>query len=188
MGVCPVGGLKRKRDLAVWADSVEGEFSHGHVGTVEEGSGQVSLGQLDPSNRHVLGGTHQGLGRVDDPPVRLDRAKREPDRVHVNPLDPISDRLAGRLALEGGGELVTGATSQLDLGETGDIQTSWANEASDWLEARNTLARRVPRPNQGEPTEANDLEPPTAGVTIDERQLTHEDFWSLLRDAGYETW
>ena len=103
-------------------------------------------------------------------------------------MNPISDRLAGRLTLEGGGELVTGVTSQLDLSETGDIQTSWANEASDWLEARITLAGRVPSPNQGEPTEANDLEPPIAGVAIDERQLTQEDFWSLLRDAGYETW
>ena len=73
MGVCPVGGIKRKRDLAAWVDSVEGEFSHGHVGTVEEGSDQVSLIQPVPVNRHVLGGTHHGVGRSNDTPVRLDR-------------------------------------------------------------------------------------------------------------------
>ena len=73
MGVCPVGGIKRKRDLDAWVDSVEGEFSHGHDGTIEEGSEQVNLGQPVPVNRHVLGGTHQGVGRANDTPVRLDR-------------------------------------------------------------------------------------------------------------------
>ena len=103
-------------------------------------------------------------------------------------MSQISDRVARKPNPEGGGGLVTWATSQLDLGETGGVQTSWANEASEWLEARNTSVGRVPRLNPGEPTEANDLEPPTAGVDFDERQLTQEDFWSLLRDAGYETW
>lgn len=80
------------------------------------------------------------------------------------------------------------ATSQLGTGGTGDVYTSLATEASDWLEARNTLIGRTTRANQGEPTETSGLEPPTNGVTLEERHLTQEDFWSLLRDAGYETW
>ena len=103
-------------------------------------------------------------------------------------MNPASDQLARRLNPEGGGGLVTWATSQLDIGETGGVQTSLASEGSAWLEAQNTLAGRVPRLNQGEPTETRGLEPPTARVDFEERQLTQEDFWSLLRDAGYETW
>ena len=55
-----MGGIKRKRDLVVWADSVEGEISHGHAGTFGEGSDHVSLGQLGPVNRHVPGGPTKG--------------------------------------------------------------------------------------------------------------------------------
>ena len=87
-------------------------------------------------------------------------------------MDPASDRLARRPNPEGGGGLVTWATSQLDIGETCGVQTSLASEASDWLEARNTLAGSIPRLNPGEPTETKGLESPTAEVDFDERQMT----------------
>ena len=77
---------------------------------------------------------------------------------------------------------------QVDPGGIGDVHTSLPTEASNRLEARNPSAGRPERTNQGALTETSGLELPTAGTIFEERNLIQEDFWSLLRDAGYEEW
>ena len=75
-------------------------------------------------------------------------------------MNPVVDQVTRRPNYEGGGGLVAWATSQLGTEGTGDAHPSLAAEASDWLEARNTLAGRITRANQGEPTETSGPEPP----------------------------
>ena len=63
-----------------------------------------------------------------------------------------------------------------------------AEEAATWLEARSNLTRG-PEINELAPlTEVGGLAPTAGGIDIEERDPTTEDFWSLLRDAGYEVW
>ncbi len=68
----------------------------------------------------------------------------------------------------------------------GNDQPSLAIEATNLLKARNPSTRgterTVPVPEIGSAGPAV----PTGEVNIEERDLTPEDFWSLLRDVGYE--
>ena len=181
-------GIKRKRDLVNVTESVEGDITHGQPVTVGERSNQVSPGQADPVNCYVPGLAHHELGLLNPNPTQLNRFGGESERVQANRLTPVVDQVTRRPNDKGGGGLVAWATSQLGTEVTGDAHPSLAAEASDWLGARNTLAGRLTRANQVEPTETSGPEPPTDGLNIEERHLTQEDFWSLLRDAGYETW
>ena len=76
----------------------------------------------------------------------------------------------------------------LSQGETNNAYMSLAKEAVTWLEARITLTVRPEGYNQGVSAETNGHGPPTVEPIIEERDLTPEDFWSLLRDAGYDVW
>ena len=102
-------------------------------------------------------------------------------------MNPVVEQVTRRPNEDGKGGLTAWATAQLGTEVTENGHPSLAAEASGWLEARNTLAGRLTRAGQGEPTETSGPEPPTAGIIIEDRHLTQEDFSSLLRDTGYET-
>ena len=74
-----------------------------------------------------------------------------------------------------------------DLGEHAS-QSIQAYMASTWLGAHMTVTVRPDRNSQGGSTETKGPDTPTVGTIIDEGNLTPEDFWSLLRDAGYKVW
>ena len=193
-------GIKKKRDLVTLAESidhgsvaseeVEGipettgiGLSYSHTVTVGASSSRVSPSQSGPANRHVTGMTHQWLGLSSTTPAQLDRLEGEANRLQANQPKPYSCQLSDKPNYEGEEGLIN-----LPTGGTGNAHMSGAAGASGWLEARTNPAGRSTRASQGESSEGRDLEPPPAGVTIEERHLTQEDFWSLLRDAGYETW
>ena len=76
----------------------------------------------------------------------------------------------------------------LGPGEASSACESLAKKAVTWLGARGTLAARPERVNPSVSAEIEGSGPSTAGPVITDRDLTPEDFWSLLRDACYEVW
>lgn len=95
--------------------------------------------------------------------------------------------MAGSATVKDGGLVPVGADTLIQ-GETNNAHTSLAKEAVTWLEARSTLSGGTDGNNHGISAETNGPEAPAVEPIIEERDLTPEDFWSLLRDAGYEVW
>ena len=147
-----------------------------------EGSIQFGGTQGSPVICPVTEGPHSWLGLRCGAPLPLDGTGPGAGRVQANPRGPISSHVGkGTTSEENEGHL------PVEAGDPGPRQAgtqylSLANEALTWLEAgdSSTTAPGGTGPRPGAETEG-----PAAtlgGITIE------ENFWSLLRDVGYETW
>ena len=94
----------------------------------------------------------------------------------------------GQPLVEEGEGLVPVGAGSVTPGGPNIRPSSLAQEAATWLGAHSNATGRPASDRQGVRTETKGPETPIAGINIDERDLTPEDFWSLLRDAGYEVW
>ena len=112
----------------------------------------------------------------------------ESSRVQANPPNPVSCHVAGGTAGKEGGGLVPLGGGYINQGHIGNDHPSLAKEATTWLEARNPSTRGPERAGPAPLTETRGPAPTAVGIAIEERDLTPEDFWSLLSDAGYEVW
>ena len=197
-------GTKRKRDIFTLAELVdnwfvasgsavdlpemeEGGIVQGHATTFGEGSNYPHTNQVKPVGCHVGEGANRWLGLRPTIPSQLDGSGRGGTGVLANQPSPGGCHVAKQDIDNGGGLVLVGADT-LGQGETSNAHTSLAKEAVTWLEARDTPTGRPEGDNQGVSAETNGPGPPTVGPIIEEKDLTLEDFWSLLRDTGYEVW
>ena len=120
-------------------------------------------------------------------PSQLDGSGKGDTGELANQPSPGGCHVDRQATVKGGGLGPVGADA-LSQGETNNVYTSLAKEAVTWLEARDTPTGRPEGDNQGVSAETNGPGPPTVGPIIEEKDLTLEDFWSLLRDTGYEVW
>ena len=110
------------------------------------------------------------------------------DQVQANPRGPVSSHVDRGTATEAGGRPLPVGIGDTGPGQAGNNDPSLAKEVLTWLRAGNSSAMA---PGGTGPNPGSETEGPAAtsvGITIEERELTVEDFWSLLRDVGYETW
>ena len=197
-------GNKRKRDIFTLAESVdnwfvasgnavglpeteEGEIAQGHATTVREGSNYPYTNQVRPVGSHGEEGANRWLGLRPTIPPQLDGSGKGGTGELANQPNPGGCHVDRQATFKGGGLGPVGVDA-LSQGKPSSAYTSLAKEAVTWLEARNTLTMRPEGENQGVSAETNGPGPSTVGPIIEERDLTPEDFWSLLRDAGYEVW
>ncbi len=206
-------GTKRKRDIFTVVESVDNWFvasegvdsptesnegvigrygasqiAHGRINLVGEESSQSVLNRVDPVNSHVIEGPNQWLGWRQSTSDQLDVTGPSSIRAQTNPLNPSSGHQGGLVTGAGVVSPVPSRGGYVHPRTLGNDQPSLALEATNWLEARNPsnrgTERTVPVPGSGSAGPAVS----TGEVNIEERDLTPEDFWSLLRDVGYEVW
>ena len=111
-------------------------------------------------------------------------------------VQPATDRIpgyrgyyaTGQPLVEGREGLVPVGAGSANPGGPSIRPSSLAQEAATWLGAHNNTTGRPASDRQGVRTETKGPKTPIVGTSIDERDLTPEDFWSLLRDARYEVW
>lgn len=96
--------------------------------------------------------------------------------------------MVGGTSSEEGGGLISLGGGYINQGHIVNDHPSLAEEATTWLEARNPLTRGPERTGPIPLVGTDGPVTPTVGIAIEERDLTPKDFWSLLRDAGYEVW
>ena len=198
-------GTKRRRDIFTLAESIdnwfeasgsaedspetgEGEILQDHATTFGEGFKPSRTSQVVPIGYPVKEGTNRWLGLRSTTPAQSNGLGEGSNRLlpsHTSPggchvaRQPIGERERGQVLV---------AAGSVGLGGTGSAPSSLAQEASTWLGAHRTVTVRPDRNSQGGSTETKGPETPTTGTIIDEGNLTPEDFWSLLRDAGYKVW
>ena len=159
-----------------------------HCNANGEGSIQSRGTQGSPVSCPVTEGPHSWLGLRCGAPVPSDGTGPGAGQVQVNPRGPVSSHVDRGTASKAGGRHLPVEVGDPGPRQAGNNYPSLAKEALTWLGAGNssTTAPGGTGPNPGTETEG-----PAAtlgGITIEETELTIEDFWSLLRDAGYETW
>ena len=191
-------GTKRKRDTCTvnsWVVTSEESHSnphevvigrseatgivHGHTGLTGEGSNQLRSDQVTPISSYISEGPTRWLGLRHGPTAQLDGTGLRPIQTQTDHSSPAVRQVEGPVRLGGG---------HAQHGNLGTVPLSLASEASNWLEARNPLTRRTERTGPAPLAGLNDSATPTGEIAIGERELTPEDFWSLLRDASYEVW
>ena len=191
-------GNKRKRDTSALAASVddglvtsgnpiglpvteEGEIAQVHAQSVGEGSKHPDANQLNPCGSYVAEGANRWLGLRPTITTQLDRYGKGGTSGPANQPSPGGCHVGQPAAFIGEGLGPVGF-DVLSQGEPSSAGTSLAKEAVTWMGARSTLTVRPERETQGV------SDPSAVGPIIEERDLTPEDFWSLLRDAGYDVW
>ena len=165
----------------------EGGVIQGHVNTFGEGPKYSDTNQVIPIGCHVGEGANQWLGLRATIPSQLDGSGRGGTGVQANQTSPYGCHAAEPDTDKGGG-LVPVESDTLGQCNRNHTHTSWAEEVVTWLGACINPTGGPERDNQGVSAETNDPRPPTVGPIIEERDLTPEDLWSFLRDAGYEVW
>lgn len=198
-------GIKRKRDIFTLAESVDnwfaasrspedppetegGEIIQDHATTFGEGSKPSRTSQVVPVGYPVTEGANRWLGIRFTTPAQSNGSKERSSRVLSSHPSPGGCHVARQPIGEREGGLVPLADGPVGPGGTGSVHSSLAQEATTWLGAHSTLTRRPERNSQGGTTETKGPGTPTARIIIEEGNLTPEDFWSMLRDAGYEVW
>ena len=206
-------GTKRKRDIFTVVKSVDNWFVasesvepppesnegvigryganqsvHDHANTVGEESNQPSLNRVIPVSSHVTEGPNQWLGLRHATLDQLDGTGPRSIQAQTNPPNPASYYVVGPVIGEEGVGPVPLGVGYAYQGNIGNDQLSLASEATNWLEARNPLTRGTDRTVPDPVVGIDGPVAPTGGSAIEERDLTPEDFWSLLRDVGYEVW
>ena len=198
-------GTKRKRDIFTLAESVdnwfgasgsaeeppetgEGEILQEQVATFGEGSKPSLTSQAVPVGYPVKEGDNWWLGLRSTTPAQSDGPVEISNRLLPSYTGTRGCHVVGQLLVEGREGLVPVVVGSVTPCGPGTRPSSLAQGATTWLEAHNNVTGRPVRDRQGGVVETKGLETPTVGTSIDERDLTSEDLWSLLRDAGYEVW
>ena len=153
-----------------------------------EGSVQFGGTPVIPVICPVTEGPPKWLGLRCGTPLPLDGTGPGPSRVQANPKGPVNSHVGrGTASEESEGNLPVEAGDPWQR-QAGTQYLSLAKEALTWLEAGDSTTTA---PGGTGPSPGAETEVPAAivgGITIDETDFTVEDFWSLLKDAGYETW
>ena len=168
-------------------ETEEGGVIQGHVTTFGEGPKYRDTNQDNPVGCHVGEGANHWLGLRSTIPSQLDGSGRGGTEVQANQMSPYGCHAAEPVTDKGGGLVPVGADT-LGQGNRSYAHASWSEEVVTWLGACSNPTGGPEGDSQGVPAETNDLGPPTVGPIIEKRDLTPEDFWSLLRDACYEVW
>ena len=161
---------------------------HGHTGLAGEGSNQPRSDQVTPVSSYKSEGPTRWLGLRHGPTAQLDGTGLRPIQAQTDHSSPASRQVVGHANEEEGAGPVQLEGGYAQHGNLGTVPLSLASEANNWLEARNPLTRRTERTGPAPLAGLNGSATPTGEIAIEERDLTPEDFWSLLRDAGYEVW
>ena len=161
---------------------------HGHADLAGEESNQPHLNQVTPVSSHIPEGPNHWLGLRHGPTEQLDGTGLRPIHAQTNHSSPSSRQVVGQVTEEEGVGPVQLEGGYAQHGNLGTSPLSLASEATNWLEARNPLTRRTEGTGPSALAGINGSATPTGEIAIEERDLTPEDFWSLLRDAGYEVW
>ena len=188
-------GNKRKKDnWSIASDHTvdlpnteEGEGGQDHAKLIGEGCDDSFTTQLSSVSNDVPEGVNRWLGFDPNRLPQLDGSGKGVTSELANRPKPVGCH---------GGQPITvhdvglGPLGHHSLGpdKTDNAGGSLANEAVTWLGARGTLAVRSERANSSVSAKTEGAGPSNAGPVIEESDLTPEDFWSLLRDAGYEVW
>ena len=197
-------GNKRKRDPSALAASVddglvtsgnpiglpvtkEGEIAQVYAKSVGEGSRHPNTHRLHPDGRYVAEGANRWLGLRSTITTQLDGSGKGGTSELANRPSPGGCHVGQPAAFVGEGLGPVGL-DVLSQGEPSSAGTSLAKEAVTWLGARSALTVRSERETQGVSAETHGSDPSDAGPIIEERDLTPEDFCSLLRVAGYDVW
>ena len=206
-------GTKRKRDIFTLSESVDNwlvasesvehlpesnegvigryganQIVQGHANTVGEESNQPRLNLVSPVSGHVTEGPNRWLGLRHTTQDQLDGTEPESLQAPTNPPNPAGCHVVGQVIGEEGVGPVPLGVGYANQGNIGNDHLSLAREATNWLEARNPLTRGPERTGPIPLVGTDGPVTPTVGIAIEERDLTPKDFWSLLRDAGYEVW
>ena len=179
-------GIKRKRNTCTLPE-VDPSI-HGLGDANVEGSVQFGDTLVRPATGPVTEGPPSWLGLRCGAPVPLDETEPGASHVQANPRGPVSSHVGRGIASEEGGRGLPVEAGGPWPRQAGTQYLSLAKEALTWLEAGDSTTTALG--GTGPSPEAEYEGPATivGGITIDEAELTVEDFWSLLRDAGYETW
>ena len=160
----------------------------GHYNDTGEDPNQPRRTQGVPVSCPVTEGPRNWMGLKYAAPDRSDGTGSEASRVQVGSQGPVSSHVSGETTSNEGGRRrpVTGGDTV--RGHAGNTSQSLAREALIWLEARSPLTPAFEGDGLNPGTETGDPAATSVGITIKEIDLTPEDLWALLRDAGYETW
>lgn len=143
---------------------------------------------MDPVSCPVTGGHNSWLGPRPTEPAWLDGTESELGQRQDNSQRLGSGHVVGGTAGKyGRGPLQLGG-GYTNQGQAGNDHSTLAQEVTTWLGSRNPV---INTPNGNGPGPLPETGGPTTtpvGIAIEERDLTPENFWSLLRDAGYKVW
>ena len=182
------GGSPPNSDEVVIGQSGDTRIVHDHADPAGGNSNQSPSNQVTPVSSYISEGPTRWLGLRSESTAHLDGTGLRPIQAHANHSNLASRQVVGQVTeADGVGtiQLESGYAQPCSLGAR---PLSLASEATSWLEARNPVNRSTER--TGPPPLAGIDGPATSTgeIATEEREFTPEDFWSLLRDAGYEVW
>ena len=162
--------------------------THGHVDPAVGDPNRSTYTRASPISNHISEGPTRWLGLRTEAAAQLTEPGPKPIQARADHSNPASRQVGGQITDADKGGTVQLAGGYAQPGGPGAGPLSLALEATQWLESRNPVNRDIERTGPVPLAGINGPTTSTGEIAIEEREFTSEDFWSLLRDVGYEVW